>query len=393
MRTQVAIIGAGPAGMVLAHLLAERGVAALVLEQRSRAHVEGRVRAGVLEPATVRTLRRLGLAERLDADALIHAGVAIAFKDSLFRIDFAELAGRSITVWGQQEVMRDLFDAAEARGVDVVFGAEGVALHDLESSTPSVSFTAAGREQLVQCDFIAGCDGFHGASRAAMAEGGLSIFERVYPFAWLGVLAAAPPARPEVVYCHHERGFALASMRSAELSRCYVQCGPDETVDAWPDERFWDELRCRMGEAASASLTPGRVLEKQIAPLRSFVAEPMRRGRLFLAGDAAHITPPTGAKGLNLAVADAALLAEAVAEYYADGASTGLDAYSPRALDQAWRAERFAAWLTSLTHRVPGADDMALRLQEAELGHLARSRAAQTTFAESYLGLDREPSP
>jgi len=389
VRTQVAIIGAGPAGMVLAHLLARAGVASLVLEQRSRAYVEGRVRAGVLEPATVRTLQRLSLAERLEAGGLVHAGVAVACRDSLFRIDLAELAGASITVWGQQEVMKDLFDAAEARGVAVVFGAEGVTLHDLDRASPFVTWLAGGREQRAHCDFIAGCDGFHGASRAAVPERALTTFERVYPFAWLGVLAAAPPAGPEVIYCRHERGFALASMRSAGLSRCYVQCGPDETPEAWPDQRFWDELRRRMGEAGSAGLIPGAILEKQVAPLRSFVAEPMRHGRLFLAGDAAHITPPTGAKGLNLAIADAALLADALAEYYAEGSAAGLDAYSPRALERAWRAVRFAAWLTALTHRFPGADGVAGRLQLAELDQLAASRPAQTAFAESYLGLDR----
>ena len=390
MRTQVAIIGAGPAGLFLAHLLRQAGVAAVILEQKTRAYVEGRVRAGVLESITVELLERLGIGERVRREGLVHTGVNIAHEGDLFRIDFAALTGGAITVYGQQEVMKDLFDAAEARELDVVFEAEQVHPHGFESDAPHVAWRKDGREHRLDCDVIVGCDGFHGASRAAVRPGALSVYERVYPFGWLGILADVPPANAELIYCNHARGFALASMRSATRSRYYIQCSLTEQPEAWPDDRFWDELSLRMGERAAAGVVRGPAIEKTIAPLRSFVAEPMRHGRLFLAGDAAHIVPPTGAKGLNLAVSDVIILAEALAEYFADGSEAGLNAYSARALARVWTAERFSWWFTRLTHRFPDGDDFERRLCLAELDYLRGSRSAQTVFAENYVGLPIE---
>jgi p-hydroxybenzoate 3-monooxygenase len=386
LRTQVAIIGGGPAGMFLAHLLHAAGIAAVVLEQRSRPYVEGRVRAGVLEPGTVALMDRLGFGGRLRREGLFHAGVNLASEAGVFRIDLAALTGRAITVYGQQEVMKDLFDAAEARGVEVQFEAAQVMPHGVDSEHAYVTWRKDGAERRLDCEFIVGCDGSHGAARAAIPAAALRVYERDYPFGWLGVLADVPPAASELIYCNHERGFALASMRSSTRSRYYVQCPLDEPPEAWSDDRFWDELTLRMG-SAGGGVTRGPAIEKVLAPLRSFVAEPMRFGRLFLAGDAAHIVPPTGAKGLNLAVSDVALLAAALAEHYAEGADAGLDAYSAAALSRVWKAERFSWWLTRLTHRFPGEDAIERKLHLAELDHLATSRAAQTAFAENYVGL------
>jgi p-hydroxybenzoate 3-monooxygenase len=387
LRTQVAIIGAGPAGLFLAHLLNQAGVAAVVLEQKTRAYVESRVRAGVLEQVTVALLERLGIGERVRREGLVHTGVNVAHEGDLFRVDFAALTGGAITVYGQQEVMKDLFDAAEARELGVVFEAEQVQPHGFEGPAPYVTWRKDGREHRLDCDVIVGCDGFHGVSRAAIPAGALSLYERVYPFGWLGILADVPPASNELIYCSDDRGFALASMRSATRSRYYIQCGMDEQPEAWPDDRFWDELCRRMGEKAAAGVVRGPAFEKTIAPLRSFVAEPMRHGRLFLAGDAAHIVPPTGAKGLNLAVSDVIVLAEALAEHFKDGSEAGLNAYSERALTRVWTAERFSWWFTRLTHRFPGGDDFERKLCLAELDHLRGSRSAQMVFAENYVGL------
>ena len=387
MRTQVAIVGAGPAGMVLAHLLNAAGIACVVVERRTRDYVECRVRAGVLEQGTVDVLARLGLDGRLRSEGLVHTGTNLAVDGESFRIDMAALTGAAVTVYGQQEVMRDLFDAAESRGLTLVYEAEDLRLYDIEVTTPSLTFRTPQGEQHLACDVIAGCDGFHGVSRRSIPADVLKTFERDYPFGWLGILTDVPPAVHELVYASHANGFALASMRSATRSRYYIQCGIAERVEDWPDARFWDELCLRLGPGIAAGLERGPSFEKSIAPLRSFVGEPMRWGRLFLAGDAAHIVPPTGAKGLNLAVSDVVMLSEALISFYATGSEAGLDGYSARALARVWKAERFSWWFTSLMHRFPEASGFDRRMQVAELAYLSGSRAAQTVLAENYVGL------
>ena len=387
MRTQVAIIGAGPAGMFLAHLLQSLGIGAIVLERRNRAYIEGRVRAGVLERGTTGLLARLGLDARLRREGMIHTGTEISLDGNGFRVDFAELTGASVTVYGQQEVMRDLFDAGEARAVPVLFDAAEVALHGIDTDTPSVTWRTGDEPYQLDCDFIAGCDGFHGVCRATVQHAALRIYERVYPFGWLGILADVPPMHHELIYANHENGFALASMRSPSRSRYYVQCRVDEDVADWPDERFWDELCLRLGPDASDRLERGPSFEKTVAPLRSFVAEPMRHGRLFLAGDAAHIVPPTGAKGMNLAVSDVIMLADAMEAFYRHNSEDGIAGYSNRALARVWKAERFSWWFTGITHRFPGMSPFDRRMQLAELAYIRGSRAAQAAFAENYVGL------
>lgn len=388
MRTDVAIIGAGPAGMLLGHLLLQAGVQAVVIERRDRAYVEGRVRAGVLEQTTVGLLERLGLDERLRREGLVHHGTNLVHDGRMFRVDMHALTGgASVTVYGQQEVMHDLFEAAEARALPVIFDAEETRLHDVTSASPSVVWRREGIETRLDCDFVVGCDGYHGVSRASLPPDVLRTFERVYPFGWLGILAEVPPANHELIYANHERGFALASMRSATRSRYYIQCAADETIAAWPDQRFWDELAHRLGPEAGSAVVRGPSFEKTIAPLRSFVTEPMRHGRLFLAGDAAHIVPPTGAKGLNLAAADVAVLSDALVAFYHDGSESGLTGYSDRALARVWKAERFSWWFTGITHRFPEMDGFARRMQVAELAYIEQSRAAQTALAENYVGL------
>ena len=389
-RTQVVIVGAGPAGLLLGQLLHREGIDTLLLERRSAQYVAGRIRAGVLEPGTVHVLEHAGVAARLHAEGLVHEGVEIGFRGRRHRIDLKALTGKSVTVYGQTEVTRDLMEARAAAGGESVYEAEDVALHDVGGRTPRVSYRHQGVVQEVACDFIAGCDGFHGVSRRSIPAGSLSVSERVYPFGWLGVLADTPPAWHELIYANSEQGFALASMRSPTRVRCYVQCDLAEHVEQWSDERFWAEFRLRLGGEIGARVPDAPSIEKSIAPLRSFVAEPLRFGRLFLAGDAAHIVPPTGAKGLNLAVSDVFYLSEALRDFYrevsGEGAERALDAYSTRALRRIWRAERFSWWMTRQLHRFPG-DAFDARLQHTELEYLFESRAAQLSMAENYVGL------
>ena len=388
MRTQVGIIGAGPAGMFLAHLLRREGVDCVVLERRDRDYVEGRVRAGVLEQVTVDLMHRLDLADRLDREGLVHGGTNLSLDGDLIHIDMAKLTGgKTVTVYGQQEVMYDLFEAAPSRGVQVVWNAEDVTIEGVDGTSPVLRWREGGEAKELHCDFVVGCDGYHGVSRKSIPDSVLRGFERVYPFGWLGILAEVPPAQEELIYANHERGFALASMRSNTRSRYYIQCGLDEDIDDWSDERFWDELCVRLGPKVGAAVTRGPSFEKSIAPLRSFGAEPMRWGRLFLAGDAAHIVPPTGAKGMNLAVSDVAMLGEAFVDHYRDGSDAGIDGYSARALARVWKAERFSWWFTSVTHRFPDMDGFDRRIQMAELDYIRGSEAAQRSLAENYVGL------
>lgn len=384
MRTQVAIIGAGPAGLLLGHALRQAGVDVLVLERQSRAYVEARIRAGVLETTTTDLVERLGLGARMRAEGMVERGFNLADGKRLVRVDLDALTGRHVLVYGQTELTRDLIAAAPDRGLDIVWEATDVALHDIEDR-PRVSWTEGGETRALGCDFIAGCDGYHGLSRQSVPAKVGRTYEKAYPFGWLGVLADVPPCYDELIYSNHERGFALASMRSPTRSRYYVQVPVDERVEEWPDERFWDELAVRLGP--QVSLTTGPSIEKSIAPLRSFVFEPMRHGRLFLAGDAAHIVPPTGAKGLNLAASDVAYLSDALITYYRDGREAGLETYSQRALARVWKAERFSWYLTSLMHRFPDSGPFERAMQVAELDYIAGSRAMQTAIAENYVGL------
>ncbi len=388
MRVQVVIVGAGPAGLLLGALLHRAGVHALIVEQRSAQYVLGRVRAGVLEQGTVDLLDQLGLGERLHAEGLEHGGVELSFGGRRHRIDLNKLSGgKNVTVYGQTEITRDLMDAHGKSGAPIVYEAEQVSIQGFDGTRPSVSWVKDGHAAQVECDFIAGCDGYHGVSRASVPTGAIQTFERVYPFGWLGVLSDTPPVANEVLYTNHERGFALCSMRSMTRSRNYVQCSLDDSVEKWSDDAFWDELRRRLDPQAAESLITGPSLEKSIAPLRSFVAEPMRFGRLFLAGDAAHIVPPTGAKGLNLAASDVKLLGRALVEHYRDKSDTGIDNYSQYALRRVWRAERFSWWLTSLLHKFPETGGFGQKMQAAELDYLVNSVAASTAMAENYVGL------
>ncbi len=385
MRTQVAIIGAGPAGLMLAHLLHGHGIDSLVLEIRSRDYVEQRIRAGVLEQGTVDLLVGSGVGERLLREGLVHQGVELRFGGLSRRIDFQELTGRAITVYGQHEVVKDLIAARLAAGAPILFQAEDVQVHGFETATPSVRFRHAGAAHELSCEVVAGCDGFHGVCRPAIPRGALTVHERVYPMAWLGILAQAPPSSKELIYAYHERGFALHSMRSPAITRLYLQCRPDEDLAGWSDARIWAELRTRLG-APGWSLTEGPILQRGVTEMRSFVVEPMQHGRLFLAGDAAHIVPPTGAKGMNLAIADAAVLARALAEFFRSGRTDLLDRYSDTCLARVWRAQRFSWWMTSMLHRFDPADSYQHRLQLAELDYVTASRAAATALAENYVG-------
>jgi p-hydroxybenzoate 3-monooxygenase len=388
-RTQVGIVGAGPAGLLLAHLLAREGISSIVLESRDQAYVEGRIRAGVLEQETADLLDRTGVGNRMRRDGLQHDGIEIRFAGKGHRIDFPGLTGgKRIMVYGQHEVVRDLIAATTAAGVPLHFEVSDVAVEGLAEAHPSIRYRRAGDEHVIACDFIAGCDGFHGVCRAAIPASEVTIYERTYPFAWLGILAEAPPASAELVYAHHERGFALLSMRSPTLSRLYLQCAPDEDLDNWPDDRIWEELQRRTATADGAFRVPeGTIARKSVTAMRAFVTEPMQYGRLYLAGDAAHIVPPTGAKGMNLAVADVRSLAAGLTAHYRDGDGTSLATYSERCLRRVWKAQRFSWWMTTLLHRNPADSPYDHRRQLADLDYLAGSRAAMTTLAENYVGL------
>jgi p-hydroxybenzoate 3-monooxygenase len=387
-RTQVGIVGAGPAGLMLGHLLHRQGIDSVIVEDRGKEHVIERVRAGVLEQGTVDLMNEVGVGERLNAEGLRHEGVYIAFGGERHRIDMAALTGgRAITVYGQNEVVKDLIDAREATGRPLHFDATDVLVHDLASGQPRITFNHDGRTHEIGCDFIAGCDGFHGICRPSIPAGELRIYEREYPFAWLGILANAAPSSDELVYSLHDRGFALFSMRSPSVTRLYLQCPPDEDLANWPDERIWTELQTRLATADGWSPTPGPITQKSVTPMRSFVAEPMQYGRLFLAGDAAHIVPPTGAKGLNLAMADVWRLARGLAQFYEAGTPTLLDRYSADGLRRTWRAQRFSWWMTSMLHRSDSANEFDHRRQLAELEYLVSSEAAMTSLAENYVGI------
>ena len=387
-RTRVGIIGAGPAGLLLAHLLHQQGIETVVLEARNRDYVEHRQRAGLLEQGTVNVLRACGAGERLDREGMVHEGIELRFGGHRHRVDFPSLAeGRTVTIYAQTEIVKDLIELHLAAGAPLLFEAQVSAIEDPQGPKPVIHYAHTGAEHTLVCDLVAACDGFHGVGRQAIPADVLRTYQHDYPFAWLGILADVPPSCDELIYARHEHGFALHSMRSEHVSRLYLQVAPDDTVGNWPDQRIWDELSTRLAVAGDWKLHRGPITDKSVTPMRSFVAEPLRYGRLFLAGDAAHIVPPTGAKGLNLAVADVTLLARAITAWDHDGDERGLDTYSQTALRRVWRAEHFSNWMTTMLHVDPTADDFTSRLQLSQLEYVATSRAAETTLAENYTGL------
>lgn len=387
-RTQVAIVGGGPAGSLLAHLLHLQGVETVILELRSRDYVLGRIRAGVLEYGSGEILRQAGLGERMDREGFVHDGVNLAFADALLHVDFKQLTGKHVIIYGQTQLQKDLYDAIDRTGIRLIDEAEDVSLHGIESDSPLVSFTRHGARHEIACDFVAGCDGAHSTTRDFIPEPVREAFERLYPFVWVGVLSETPPVNDELIYANHHDGFALCSMRNENLSRYYVQGAADDTPDDWPDDLFWETLVTRLPDEVSDRLVTGPSIDKSVTPLRSWVSEPLRHGRLFLAGDSGHIVPPTGAKGLNLAISDVVYLAEALAGFYASGSVFGLDEYSDRALARVWKAVRFSWWMTTTMHRFPGmSNDFDRRLQRTELEYLFASENAQRAMAENYVGL------
>lgn len=392
MKTSVAIIGAGPSGLLLGQLLHKAGIPNVIIERQSPDYVLSRIRAGVLEQGLVELLREAGVAERMEQEGIVHEGVQLAFAGRRERINLKALTGGStVMVYGQTEVTRDLMDARHESNAPAYYESSDVQLHDLKSKAPYVTFVHNGEQQRLDCDYIAGCDGFHGVSRKTIPEKSLEIFERVYPFGWLGLLSDTPPVHEELIYANHERGFALCSMRSATRSRYYVQVGLDERVEDWSDARFWGELKSRLPDDVAAQLVTGPSLEKSIAPLRSFVTEPMQYGRLFLVGDAAHIVPPTGAKGLNLAASDVSTLYRILCKVINEGRDDLAERYSPICLRRVWKAERFSWWMTSLLHRFPDTDGFSRRIQQSELDYYTSTTAGLTTIAENYVGLPYEP--
>ena len=387
-RTRIVIIGGGPAGSLLAHLLHLRGIESIILELRTREHVLERVRAGVIEHGSADVLRDSGVGKRMDAEGFVHEGVNLAHAGEMLRIDFQGLTGKHVTIYGQTELQRDLYDVIDSDGIPLIDEAEGVRVEGIESNSPTVRFDRQGREHMIACDYVVGCDGAHGVSRDFIPPGARRSYERQYPFCWVGLLSETPPVDEELIYASHERGFALCSMRNEHRSRYYVQGPADTTLDEWPDDRFWSELTARLPEPVADALVTGPSIEKIVTPLRSWVSEPLRHGRLFLAGDAAHVVPPTGAKGLNLAISDVVYLVDALADQYVSGSMTGLDQYSERALARVWKAVRFSWWMTTMLHRFPGvSDDFERRLQKAELDYLFGSENAQRAMAENYVGL------
>ena len=390
MRTQIGIVGAGPAGLVLAHLLHLEGINSIVIEDKSRHYIEHRLRAGLLEQGSAEILIETGAADRLLRERLLHRGLYIKFKGELHRLDFEDLVGRSVMIYAQQELVKDLVAIRLGYGAPVEFEVADVNLRDLESQRPSIAYTAKGQQREIECDFIAGCDGFHGISRPSIPTDKITYFDRDYPFAWLGILAEAPPTKDELVYTHHERGFALLTMRTPTLSRLYLQCARDEDIANWSDARIWDELRMRTAGGAGWKLSEGPIVQKAITDMRSFAVEPMQYGRLFLAGDAAHIVPPTGAKGMNLAIADVRVLARALVAYYKSNRTDLLESYSRTCLRRVWKVQRFSWWMTQLLHRFDGDNNFDRRRQLAEIDYITSSRAAMTTWAENYVGLPME---
>jgi p-hydroxybenzoate 3-monooxygenase len=387
LRTQIAIIGAGPAGLLLGQLLHAYGIDNIILERQTPDYVLGRIRAGLLEEGTVALLDEIGAGARAHQEGLVHGGIELAFGGARHRIDIKAATGKTMMIYGQTEVTLDLMNARRAAGLTTVYEAADVKPHDFDTDHPKVSYIKDGVSHEIACDFIAGCDGFHGVSRASVKPSAIETFERVYPFGWLGILSETPPVSHELIYSNHARGFALCTMRSTHRSRYYVQCSLDDHIDQWPDQRFWDELKRRLDQEAADNLVTGPSIEKSIAPLRSFVAEPMRFGRMFLAGDAAHIVPPTGAKGLNLAASDVHYLSAALREYYDEKSSAGIDGYSATALARVWKAVRFSWWMTAMMHRFPDTEGFGARIQLAELNYLVGSKAATTSLSENYVGL------
>ena len=388
MRTQVGIVGAGPAGLMLSHLLHLAGISSVIVESRSRAYCEARVRAGLIEQLAADMLVETGLGARMKRESMVHDGIYLCFNGALHHIDFKKLVGKRVTIYGQQEVVKDLIEKRLADGGEIHFECSDVRIRGIEGQAPQIAFRHGGNSQTVDCDFIGGCDGFHGICRPSIPAPSISLYEREYPFGWLGILAEAPPVADELIYAYHSRGFALFSMRSPTVVRYYLQCAPDENIDRWPDSRIWDELETRLGGTKKPARGP--LIEKGVTQMRSFVAEPMRYGRLFLAGDSAHIVPPTGAKGMNLAFADVRVLSRAIAAFYKSGATEQLESYSQTCLTRIWKAQRFSWWMTRLMHLFPEETPFDRKRQLAELDYVASSEAAATSLAENYAGLPIE---